>query len=35
VSQPAWWRIGFILSLAQLAIWLPIGFLWWRVLGLW
>jgi DASS family divalent anion:Na+ symporter len=35
VSQPAWWRIGFILSLAHLAIWLPIGFLWWKVLRLW
>ncbi len=35
VSQPAWWRIGFIVSLAHLAIWLPIGFLWWRILGLW
>ncbi|HEY2433474.1 MAG TPA: DASS family sodium-coupled anion symporter [Vicinamibacterales bacterium] len=35
VSQPAWWRIGFIVSLAHLAIWLPIGFLWWKVLGLW
>jgi divalent anion:Na+ symporter, DASS family len=35
VSQSAWWRIGFILSLAHLAIWLPVGFLWWRILGLW
>lgn len=35
VSQPAWWRIGFIISLAHLAIWLPVGFLWWKVLGLW
>lgn len=35
VSQPAWWRIGAILSLAHLIIWLPIGFVWWRVLGLW
>jgi DASS family divalent anion:Na+ symporter len=35
VSQPAWWRIGFVVSLAHLAIWLPIGFLWWKVLGLW
>src|SRR5262249_24793648 len=34
VSQPAWWRIGFVVSLAHLAIWLPIGFLWWKVLGL-
>jgi DASS family divalent anion:Na+ symporter len=35
VSQPAWWRIGFVVSLAHLAIWLPIGFAWWKVLGLW
>ena len=35
VSQPAWWRIGAILSLVHLIIWLPIGFVWWRVLGLW
>jgi DASS family divalent anion:Na+ symporter len=35
VSQPAWWRIGFIVSIAHLAIWLPVGFLWWKVLGLW
>jgi DASS family divalent anion:Na+ symporter len=35
VSQPAWWRIGAILSVAHLLIWLPIGFVWWRVLGLW
>ena len=35
VSQPEWWRVGFIVSLAHLAIWLPIGFAWWRVLGLW
>ena len=35
VSQPAGWRIGFILSVAHLLIWLPIGFVWWRVLGLW
>ena len=35
VSQRAWWRVGFIVSLAHLAIWLPIGFAWWKVLGLW
>ncbi len=35
VSQPAWWRIGFVVSLAHLLIWLPIGFVWWKVLGLW
>lgn len=35
VSQSQWWRIGFVLSLAHLAIWLPVGFVWWKVLGLW
>jgi divalent anion:Na+ symporter, DASS family len=35
LSQGQWWRIGFIVSVVHLAIWLPIGFVWWRVLGLW
>jgi len=35
VSQPAWWRVGFIVSIAHVIIWLPIGFVWWKVLGLW
>ena len=30
VTQAQWWRIGFIISLLHLAIWLPIGFLWWK-----
>jgi DASS family divalent anion:Na+ symporter len=35
VTQTEWWRIGFLISLVHLAIWLPIGFLWWKVIGLW
>ena len=35
VTQTAWWRIGFIVSLVHLAIWLPLGFLWWKAIGLW
>ena len=35
LTQPQWWRIGFVISLVHLAIWLPIGFLWWKALGLW
>lgn len=35
LTQPEWWRIGFVISLLHLAIWLPIGFLWWKTLGLW
>jgi DASS family divalent anion:Na+ symporter len=35
LSQAEWWRVGFLISLLHLAIWLPIGFLWWKVIGLW
>jgi DASS family divalent anion:Na+ symporter len=35
LTQPQWWRIGFVISLLHLAIWLPVGFLWWKALGLW
>ncbi len=35
LTQAQWWRIGFLMSLVHLAIWLPIGFLWWKVIGLW
>jgi DASS family divalent anion:Na+ symporter len=35
VSQARWWRVGFLMSLVHLAIWLPIGFLWWKAIGLW
>lgn len=33
VTQGEWWRIGFIMSVVYLAIWLIIGPLWWMVLG--
>ena len=35
LTQARWWRIGFLVSLVHLAIWLPIGFLWWKAIGLW
>jgi DASS family divalent anion:Na+ symporter len=35
LTQPQWWRVGFLVSLVHLAIWLPVGFLWWKVIGLW
>ena len=35
LSQAEWWRVGFLISLVHLAIWLPIGFLWWKAIGLW
>jgi len=33
VTQGEWWRIGFIMSVVYLAIWLFIGPLWWMLLG--
>jgi DASS family divalent anion:Na+ symporter len=35
VGQAAWWKLGFILSLVNVAIWFGLGSLWWRLLGLW
>lgn len=30
-----WWRIGFIISIINLLIWIGGGGMWWKVLGLW
>jgi DASS family divalent anion:Na+ symporter len=35
VSQGAWWKLGFLISLLNLAIWIGVGSLWWKVLGWW
>jgi DASS family divalent anion:Na+ symporter len=35
VSFADWWRVGFIVSLANMTIWLTIGFAWWKWLGFW
>lgn len=35
LSMQDWWRVGFFVSLANVAIWLTIGFGWWKVLGFW
>ena len=35
VSLGEWWRVGLIVSVVNLAIWVGIGSIWWRVLGLW
>jgi DASS family divalent anion:Na+ symporter len=35
VRQSDWWRIGFLLSLLNLVIWLGIGMWWWKLIGLW
>ena len=30
-----WWKVGLAVSVVNLAIWIGIGSIWWRVLGLW
>lgn len=35
VALGPWWRLGFIFSVVNLTIWLSIGSMWWKVLGLW
>ena len=34
VTLGAWWKIGAIVSVVNIAIWLVVGAAWWRVLGL-
>jgi DASS family divalent anion:Na+ symporter len=35
VSFGDWWRVGFVASIVNLAIWLTVGFVWWKLLGFW
>lgn len=35
VSFRDWWRVGLLASFLNLAIWLTIGFAWWKFLGFW
>jgi len=35
VSFQDWWRVGFWISLVNLAIWCSAGFLWWKLIGIW
>jgi DASS family divalent anion:Na+ symporter len=35
VSVATWWKMGFIISVVNIAIWMIVGGLWWKILGLW
>jgi divalent anion:Na+ symporter, DASS family len=35
VPVATWWKLGALTSIVNIAIWLGIGSLWWKVLGLW
>lgn len=30
-----WWRLGFIFSIFNMIVWVGIGSVWWKILGLW
>jgi DASS family divalent anion:Na+ symporter len=35
VSLRLWWKIGFVISLVNVAIWSTVGFAWWKLIGIW
>ncbi len=35
MTQKTWWVLGFIASIVNIVIWVGVGGLWWKVLGLW
>jgi DASS family divalent anion:Na+ symporter len=35
VTFRAWWTVGFVSSLVNIAVWSIIGFAWWKLLGIW
>jgi len=35
VSLGEWWRVGFVMSLVNTAVWVVVGGMWWSMLGYW
>ncbi|MHC1761162.1 MAG: anion permease [Negativicutes bacterium] len=35
VDQGTWWKLGFFVSVVNMVIWVGVGGIWWKVLGLW
>jgi DASS family divalent anion:Na+ symporter len=35
VGQGTWWKLGFLISVLNLLLWLGVGPLWWKLVGLW
>ncbi len=35
VEMPEWWKLGGIISIVNIIIWLGIGGAWWKIIGLW
>jgi len=35
VSLKKWWTVGFVISIVNMAIWMTIGFGWWKLIHIW
>ncbi|MES2608232.1 MAG: anion permease [Pseudomonadota bacterium] len=35
VPLPVWWKNGLIISIINIVIWLGVGGVWWKILGIW
>jgi DASS family divalent anion:Na+ symporter len=35
VRQGEWWRYGFWISIVNLLIWMGVGSIWWKIVGIW
>ncbi len=35
VDQATWWKLGFLVSVAHLAVWLGLGLPYWKLIGVW
>jgi DASS family divalent anion:Na+ symporter len=35
IDQGTWWRLGAVIAMINLVIWVGLGSIWWKVLGLW
>jgi DASS family divalent anion:Na+ symporter len=35
VRQAEWWRIGFLISVVDVVVWMGIGVCWWKLIGFW
>jgi len=35
VDMNTWWKLGFLISLVNIVIWVGIGGFWWKLIGLW
>ena len=35
IDQGTWWKLGFIFTTLNIIVWVGLGALWWKILGLW